>query len=158
MIAEIGSKLIELFTAALSPIIAIAVTLIAYRQFKIENDKLKLDLYEKRFKVYQAIIELLSIIFSKDDISLEEIVQFSIKTNESRFLFEREIPDHIETIRIKAIGLRQLEYKIKQKTNFETSEMQKKVEESNNLKDWFHDQFKTTNNLFEKYLSFKKIW
>ncbi len=155
--AEFWSKIAEFLSAILTPIIAVIVTYIAIRQWKTDHDRLRLDLYDKRFKVYQSIMDILSIISQNGDISLEEISQFTIKTNESKFLFENEIPDFIENIIENSIKLHFLEAKIKQNANTDIAKIKEKVEESSGLVNWFYDQFKTSNNLFLKYLSFKKI-
>lgn len=157
MNVETWSEIIDLLSAALTPIIAIIVAYIAWRQHKTDKDKLRLDLYEKRFKVYQSTIELLAIILKKADVSLEEVSQFAFKTNESKFLFENEIPDYIENLRKNAIKLHYLERRFRENTSIDEDEKGRIANESNDLEEWFGDQFKATNDLFTKYLSFKKI-
>lgn len=145
---ETLSEIINLLSAALIPIIAIIVAYIAWRQYKTDKDKLRLDLYEKRFKVYQSTIELLAIILEKADVSREEVSQFTCKTNDSKFLFENKIPDYIENLRKNAIKLHYLNKRFRE---------DRIANESNDLEKWFDDQFKVTTDIFMKYLSFKKI-
>jgi len=44
-----------------STVIAGIVAYIAYKQYRIEHQKLKLDLYDRRFKVYSATVDLIRI-------------------------------------------------------------------------------------------------
>ena len=154
---ETWTEIIDLFSAALTPIIALIVAYIAWRQHKTDKDKLRLHLYEKRFKVYQSIMELLASISKKADVSFEEVSQFVFKTNESKFLFENEIPDYIENVRTNAIKLHYSEQKFRASTSIDEDKKKTIAIESNDLLNWFGDQFKATNDLFMKYLSFKKI-
>jgi hypothetical protein len=44
-----------------STVIAAIVAYIAYKQYRIEHQKLKLDLYDRRLKVYSATVDLIRI-------------------------------------------------------------------------------------------------
>ncbi|HEV2293707.1 MAG TPA: hypothetical protein VGR35_07615 [Tepidisphaeraceae bacterium] len=45
--------------AWLTPLIACLAVWIAFQQFRVARNKLRLDLYEKRFKVYSAVKEFI---------------------------------------------------------------------------------------------------
>jgi len=56
---------IYVFNALLTPVIAGVVAYIAYQQHKTNRDRLRLDLYDRRLKVFEGLMVLLSIIFQK---------------------------------------------------------------------------------------------
>ena len=47
-----------LLSALLTPAVAVFGIFIAYRQWRLAQEKLKLDLFDKRFEVYEAAREL----------------------------------------------------------------------------------------------------
>ena len=51
---------VQIMQALLTPLIAIIATYIAYQQWNTNKLKLKLDRYERRLRVYQKIVELVS--------------------------------------------------------------------------------------------------
>ncbi len=55
LLATEYKPVVDFVTACLTPLIAIALAYIAWRQKQIAQNKLKLDLFEKRFKLYQKI-------------------------------------------------------------------------------------------------------
>ena len=72
-------------------LISIITVLILYQQMKTNRYKYKLDLYDKRFKVYNALREFLGKILTQgiENISNGDLVKFNISTKESIFLLIR---------------------------------------------------------------------
>lgn len=147
----------DTLSAALTPIIAILALYIGYQQYQTNKHKLRLELYEKRFMVYQSVMELLVSILKSDNVGSDELSQFYIKTNESEFLFNHEISNYIMDMKKKALRLQHLEKKFKQGITLDSDERGKLADEESELLEWFTDQFDETGELFMKYLSFKKI-
>lgn len=149
--------MIELISSALTPIIAITVTYIAYKQYKIDKDNLRLALYEKRFKVYQSVRGVISYLSVDSDGGNEEYYKFLESIDEGEFLFDNEISEYLENIRLKVIRLKILEKKLKESPLQVGDERTKFVNEEEELVKWFSDQIKTAKELFSKYLSFDII-
>jgi hypothetical protein len=78
-------------TPLASPLIALAVGIVAYQQWKTAQEKLRLDLYNRRFDVYSATIDLIQAMMvwaSLDPIGRLETHRLFIKAAlESQFLF-----------------------------------------------------------------------
>ncbi|MCW0016254.1 hypothetical protein [Rhizobium sp. BT-226] len=51
---------IQILQALLTPAIALAVGVIAYRQWRTAHEKVMLDLFEKRFEVFMSVREIVS--------------------------------------------------------------------------------------------------
>ncbi len=98
--------IINLFSAALTPVIAIITVYIAYQQYQTNRYKLRLDLYDKRFKVFLGLREFLSNIIQNADVSNEAIFQFNLATSESVFLFDKEVSNYLQNIKEAAINIR----------------------------------------------------
>ena len=63
---------IDLFIALLTPTIAIAAAVIAYRQTMISNNQLKRDLFNDRMKLFNAAIDVIVILFTAGKITDDE--------------------------------------------------------------------------------------
>ena len=139
-------QIIEFSAAALTPVIAIITIYIALRQHKINNVRLKHELYEKRLQVYNAVIKFLSIViavglgFDK----LEYLGEFRRDTSQAYFLFEKDIYEYLDEIYDKAVDLMQLDKS--------TKEEKEKIGE---LLKWFGKQISVCREKFGRDLKLK---
>lgn len=80
------------FTALFTLVIAIASTRIANRQALTNEEKLRLDLYNKRFEIYRRSVDFYQVLESWDGSEQAKSVHklFIIAKLESVFLFEPE--------------------------------------------------------------------
>src|ERR1700688_2668504 len=78
---------------------------IAYRQAKISAAKLNLDLYDKRFEVFEAARDLVAKFLREANINTEDIITFNIGVAEALFLFEPEVKNYLDELRKKAAAL-----------------------------------------------------
>lgn len=91
-------QLAEISTALLTPVIAIVATYIAWQQWKTNQQKLILDRYDRRLKVYEEVRQILSVILRHAKVSDEDLMRFLRAVSEADFLFGSEIPDYIDEI------------------------------------------------------------
>jgi hypothetical protein len=82
---------------------------IAYQQYKLAENKLKLDLFDKRYAVYEAIRKVLSSLVTlgagnslRGDILMRE---FDIGTADASFLLDQKITDYISQMRKELLDL-----------------------------------------------------
>ena len=95
---------------ALGPsFVAIAVgfvaATIAYRQFGAAKDKLRLDLFEKRFAVYQEARKVLATTLQEGTVSYDEVTTFYRNVHGSEFLFGPDVEKFLERVREKLNSL-----------------------------------------------------
>jgi hypothetical protein len=74
-------------TALALPAIALIAAWIAFRQSQIARNKLKLDLFEKRMTVYQAVCDALSVAAARGKLTHEEEVKYFVGTRAAQWLF-----------------------------------------------------------------------
>jgi hypothetical protein len=86
-------------------VIAAIVAYIAWQQHKTNRDKLRLDLYNKRYSVFYSLMTMLAHISRHGKIDLTQVNDFSRATKEAVFLFDEDINTYLETIREKALRL-----------------------------------------------------
>jgi hypothetical protein len=81
----------------LAPVIAGIAVYIAMKQWKTAAHKAKLDLFDRRFRTFQAIRDILGMMYTKvsDDRKLYELLS---QTRDAEFLFGMEVKDYIESV------------------------------------------------------------
>ena len=57
-----GNQVVKYLSGLLTPIIAIIAAYIAYRQYKNDNERLKRDLYEKRYAIFSNLMETIALV------------------------------------------------------------------------------------------------
>jgi hypothetical protein len=81
----------------LTPIIAFIALYITCQQWKTNVEKLRMDLYDRRFKVFQEIRQFL-LLMSNTKCELNDLISFDLATAEADFLFGPEIRQLIQDI------------------------------------------------------------
>jgi hypothetical protein len=80
--------LVPLGTSIVTAIIAVIVAIITYQQWRTNREKLRLDLYNRRFEVYLRCLDLYQeVIEGKPQLRLDSQTPFTRAFRESRFLF-----------------------------------------------------------------------
>lgn len=136
----------------LTPVIAGAMVYIAYRQYKIDRDKLKWNLYEKRMEVFQSLRDLLIDVEIKADISYEELNKFLIKVEKGCFLFDSNINDYLSEVRNKCFLLREHRRKLGDSELGRGEKRNRLAKEEQETLLWLIKQYRKSKELFEEYL------
>ena len=89
---------VNILSALLTPLIAIIATYIAWQQWRANELKLRIDRYEKRLRIYQEVVRMLSAIARDKEAKIEDLMTFRANTVEADFLFGPEISKYIDEI------------------------------------------------------------
>jgi hypothetical protein len=89
----------EISKALLTPVIAIVATYIAWQQWKTNQQKLILDRYDRRLKVYEDVRQILSLVCQDGKASNDDLLKFHRAVSEADFLFGSEIPAYIDEMK-----------------------------------------------------------
>jgi hypothetical protein len=84
-------------TAVVVPIIAVIGAWIAFRQSQIARNKLKLDLYDRRFEVYQTVQKTLGTITVRGKLGLGDEAMYLSGIQTAKWLFGPEVVVYLET-------------------------------------------------------------
>ncbi|HUT22416.1 MAG TPA: hypothetical protein VMX18_03360 [Candidatus Bipolaricaulota bacterium] len=136
--------------------IAIFVAYIAYQEHRTRSDQFKLNLYDRRYTIYKAITALLRDAMINATVNPKVLNQFIADTNEREFLFDKEIPNYIDTLRGKAIRLAMVSRLLNDARLPIGDKRTGLAQESYDLLTWFQKQFDESRELFKKYLIFKE--
>lgn len=146
---------VDIFAAALTPLIAVIAAYVAYQQYRTNRLKLKFELYGKRLAVYHALMELLSTIVRDADVKLEELMKFNRETNESYFLFGKDIFTYLRQVYLKGVDLHTTNHSLHHEGLPVGEERSRLAAENAELLNWFGDQFDVSREEFSKHLSLR---
>jgi hypothetical protein len=79
---------------------------IAWRQWRTSKLNLSLNLFDRRFKVYEATKKMFDDITNHVDVPSESMKQFLTDTAQARFLFPKKLMEYLDTLRSYASDLR----------------------------------------------------
>ena len=99
------TNLVEYFSALLVPLIAIVGIFIAYQQYKINEQRLRHETYERRLSVYKVVQRYLSEILRDGHTTYDKAMQFNSDAAEAAFLFDESVQNKIDVIYKKSIDM-----------------------------------------------------
>ena len=136
------------------PVIGFLGVYIAWSQWITASYRYKLDLFDKRFVVYESVIDFIMSVRGGGKVSDTELSIFKEKTLPVRFLFSDEVAEHIAKIRDKAIDTQTYAAEVE---NMPPSD--EKIEilrQSSEAKKWLYKQI-NEKELNSKFGEFMKI-
>ena len=149
-----GCQVIPAFSAALTPLIAIIALYIAFQQYRTNRDKLRLDLYDRRFALFSAFADLCRSVASSarpGSVELDAFLQFRHKT---QFLFDPTVAAFLEKTRLNALRVQYLQ-KLLDGDLPVGEDRTRASEELSGLMSWFGAQHDDARVHFERYFRFK---
>ena len=93
-------------TALTAPVLALVGATVAYRQWRTAQNKLKLDLFDKRMQVYQEVRDALGYIGSHGKMGSEQQIAYLLWIKTEKWLFGSEVDIYMsETLWHKIVAL-----------------------------------------------------
>ncbi len=150
------SLMIWYMKGLLTPVVAILAVLIAYQQWKTNSQKVKLDLFEKRFRVFEAVKKLVSYVISEGDAPSGEVSDFRVGCAAVGFLFGEEVKGYIDEIYERASRLRPAVFH-SGKVVDSGAERDEIVERMREQMNWFREQPEKLPRKFKRYLDLSRL-
>jgi hypothetical protein len=141
-------------------IVSILLTYIAYQNYKIskagfyiQKDGLRLNLFDRRYKNFEALRDLLRLFLTNANFTYSELSKFKIQSSDAEFLFGKDIKDYLEEVSNKGLRVIHLHKRLENQS-LEVKERGEIAGEIMELELWFSDQYQASKDLFKKYLHF----
>ena len=83
---------------------------IAWRQWRTAQDRVVLDLFERRFQVFQELTQTIASAFSEANVKIDDLAKFDAATEKARYLFGAEVHDYLKEVRSKLIDIRTVQF------------------------------------------------
>jgi hypothetical protein len=144
----------EISKALLTPVIAIVATYIAWQQWKTNQQKLILDRYDRRLKVYEDVRQILSLVCQDGKASNDDLLKFHRAVSEADFLFGSEIPAYIDEIYQRGVKLQYWSGQYRDFTQIQPDGYDHKnvCDRASTELTWLMGQFEPAKQKFKKYL------
>ena len=149
---------IELSKALITPLVAVITAFIAWQQWLANKRKIDMDLFDRRFHVYEEVQKLLQVVMQDSNISLDNIRDFWRSMPESEFLFGPEISEYIKELHQRGVRLNYFksQYRDSSQPHLEGYDHNKVVEGAFAENTWFFEQFEQSKKLFKKCLDISR--
>jgi hypothetical protein len=99
---------VQVLQALLVPTIAVVGALLAWQQVKIARSKLRHDLFDRRFAVFETARTLLRGIMRDGNASMAELGAYTVGVIDAPFLLDEPTSDYLMEIRRRTIKLQSL--------------------------------------------------
>lgn len=137
-----------------------AVAFIAWQQWQLARNKLRLDLFDRRYKVYDATRKFLAIFARDYTFTDSQLGEFAADTSEAEFLFGSDVVDYLAQIRTGALDRRtrreRAHQEVLQMPADEQAHQHAKAAEAEQQM-WLDEQITAMTKTFTPYLGFSRI-
>ena len=142
------------FPALLTAIIAGAAAWLTYLQHRTNALRLKHELFERRYKVYDSFRSFISNARLEGKTSQAACLSFLIEANQAEFLFGPEIPEYLNSVYKKGLDLLSSDRRLGSEGQFLVGDERNRVahENAEQVK-WLGDQLEVAPERFRKYLN-----
>ena len=127
---------------------------IADAQHKTDHDKLRLDLFEKRYAIYRQLMEFAKKRFKTGKIEAGEIINLKAETGDAKFLFGSEVWSCICVVYEKSWALRRNQQRLDGPTLLDKIEQGILEDEGIAIEEWFRESPEILVDTFRPYLTF----
>lgn len=145
---------LAILSAIITLILAILTTSFIWRQVRLEKTRIKMEAYDRRLNIYNAIKKYIAEIQTYGTTTDAKSVAFLQETREALFLFKNKIiSEHINMLYKKGVDLEYLETQLRDSGDYLNQAQRGKIaHQAKELKQWFGDQHKVIEELFDEYL------
>ena len=145
-------RVIQIFSALLTPVVVIVTTYIAVQQYRTNKLKIKLELFEKRYAVYDGVKKFILHAVRNGTLSDDAFSHLNATTQDAFFLFDDSADEYIQLLREKGARLRHLWYELGNESLPIGDERNALSAEDADLCKWFGEQLTASKRVFKEYL------
>ena len=147
--------LAKLAPAIVSIVVGGFATYIGFNQHKVNLDKLRLDLFERRLEACEKLQEYFNCLLRDSHVDNKVLSILAEARYKSLFLFGDEITEHINEVFYKAIEMRRLNLKLYGVERLPVGEERNAAcAEESIILQWNVDQQNNSSKRYNKYLKF----
>jgi hypothetical protein len=148
------------FLSIATLVLGVAVWFVAWLQWRVARSKLRLDLFDRRYKIYEATSKFVDSINNDPEHVGSYLNDFNAGTSNADFLFNADIVNYIKQVREKAVHM------LTAHTLYEAEERKSQPDEAKRVRniesyqadrEWLIEQAKTMTKTFAPYLGFQNV-
>gem|GEM_PF-2492706 len=148
--ASCEKDLIDIMQGLLVPVIALLGVWIAFHQWNTNRLRLQHELFDRRFKLYEEIINLFASVLGSHSVNSFEHLSFFEARMLARFLFGEDIAQFLGEVTKKLGELEAIQEELNSRHQDEdTSSLHQRELD---IRHWFHGQLEDLETMFDKYM------
>ena len=149
-------SIVEPLSVLLVPMIAGVTVYIAWQQYRLNRYRVKLDLFDRRLAVWVCVDRFVGRVNRDASCRVSDIRKLRQRTADARFLFEEEIPNHINDVIRHGAELRKWNNKKghSAQPDYDHDAVVKGMDQEVR---WFEKQIDETVTKFKKYLDMARL-
>jgi hypothetical protein len=136
-------------------IVGLAVVIFAWQQWKVARNNLRLNLFDRRYKVFEATKNFLSIIIAEASFDNPQLLTFDSGTSVRGFLFHSDVVNYLSEIRDRALKMREHRRSFESLPEGNKRSLHVQAESDELL--WFTEQITAMTTVFSPYLDFSNV-
>ena len=136
-------------------VLGCAIAYVAWQQWRIARHRLRLDLFDRRYKIYDATRKFLSIILREARFDDSQLFEFYAGTSDAEFLFNSAVVNYLEQLRKRAVNMRTHQRVYEHMPVGD--ERSRHVQAEHDDLTWLTDQLTAMTQGFSPYLSFSHV-
>lgn len=154
---ECIKEILSVSSGFLTPLIAILTIIIAYQQWKTNNNKLKFEKYDRKLHIYEEVKKIIYLTISDANVSYDDLIKYITSVSEADFIFSEQINDYINEIYKRGVNLNHWSKKYKDSTQEkpEDYDHNKIVNEIHKETIWFSEQLTNYKLIFKKEMDIR---
>lgn len=146
---------VNAIVAGISALVAFLAYQVSNKMQKTTEMQTNFSLYHKRYQIYDTIMIFIADILVYGTSTSQDSLNLRRNIKETRFLFGKEITNHVEIIVEKADYLERLNRKLDK--HIPGPEAEEAADKREEIRNWFTNQLTEVPNLFSKYIDFSHI-
>lgn len=135
-------------------VVAGMVAYIAYRQHRTDANKLRLDLYDRRLKVFEEGMAFIGHVVQHGDATDQALAAVNRAQLEGAFLFPQSVANYMSTLYDKGIALQGANRALREKDASGSSGYKNAVKEQSVLLKWFEQQSAELQDRLRPFMGF----
>lgn len=139
-------KVVRVFSALLTPVIAGVTVYIAWQQHRINRNQYRLALFDRRHKIFDATTEFIVVVLRAARATVNDLSALVQGTRGHEFLFDSDVSDYINQLYGKGAEL----------LGLEGAPPEDAPKQRTAILLWFGGQNQEATKKFGKYMAFKE--
>lgn len=135
--------------------VGLAAAFIGFQQWRLAQRKLKYDLFDRRYKVYDATRKFLVSVLREAEAKDEFVREFIIGTSDAEFLYPKDLVEYLDSLREHAFLMRKHQ---RARDNLPVSDVRNKyIDLEHDELNWLESELTTLRQKFHPFLGFSSI-
>lgn len=128
---------------------------IAYQQMKTNKEKLKNDLYDKRFDIFIVALKFYQEVIYEEMLSPQTESDFILSKNSARFLFSKDpaIGEMMEEMHKKSFPVRNFKKNSQKLSKLDSEQFKDVFDKNEKARKWFDSQIQLIKEKMHKFLA-----